>query len=491
MSSFGISGTNAHVILEEPPPLEPRAATVGGEAPCLALPIVLSARSEGALRGQAARLRAHLEAHHELALPDVAHGLVSRRSSFEHRAAVVAPDRSSLLDALASLSTGGTTEQVVRAEASLSGKLVFVFPGQGAQWAQMARGLLETSDVFRRHIELCARALAPLVDWSLLSVLRGEPGAPSIELRLDVMQPALFSVMVSLAALWRSLGVEPDAVIGHSQGELAAACVAGALSLDDALKVVALRSRMLTRLIGTGATIAVELPAADLAARLERFGERLSIAAFNGPRSHVVAGDPEAVDALVGELEAAAIFVRRVRTFDVASHNAQMDIFETELLEALADLAPRPAAVPLYSTVNVERLTGAEMDAAYWFRNMRRPVRFADAVQKLLQDGHRFFVEVSPHPVLGLALHGISRGGRRADGGGGDAAARSGRLGTVRAVRGRAAGPGRFGRLEEGRADRASRWSCRPMRSSGSGTGSMRRSGTRRRRRGIRSWRRR
>src|SRR5262249_19781001 len=155
---------------------------------------------------------------------------------------------------------------------------------QGSQWAGMARGLLETSPVFRELIEACARALSPHLDWSLLAVLRGEDGAPSFE-RVDVVQPALFATMVSLAALWRSMGVEPEAVVGHSQGEIAAAYVAGALSLEDAAAVVALRSRALGSLAGRGGMAAVELSSHDLAAHLAPFGNRLSVAAINGPHS--------------------------------------------------------------------------------------------------------------------------------------------------------------------------------------------------------------
>ncbi|WP_394831345.1 SDR family NAD(P)-dependent oxidoreductase [Pendulispora rubella] len=367
-----------------------------------ALPVLLSAKSDEALRAQAARLRAHLEQHPEVALADIAFSLATRRTHFAHRAAIVAGDRTTVGDALESLAREGSAPGTALGLAAGPGKLVFVFPGQGSQWANMAVSLLDSSPVFRARIEACARALAPHVSWSLLAVLRGEEGAPSLD-RVDVVQPVLFAVMVSLAAVWQSLGIVPDAVVGHSQGEIAAACVAGALSLEDAAKVVALRARTLTRLAGRGAMASVELDAAELEARLQPYGDRLALAARNSPRSALVSGDPDAVDALVAELSAAQRFARKVRV-DYASHCAHIDAIADELREQLAGLTPRAPAVPLYSTVTGSRLDGAEMDAAYWFHNIRQGVRFVETTRSLLADGHRFFLEVSPHPVLNLAL---------------------------------------------------------------------------------------
>ncbi|MGK4008526.1 amino acid adenylation domain-containing protein [Sorangium sp. So ce1036] len=402
VSAFGLSGTNAHVVLEEAPSVEPAAPI----EPVAALPrahsLLLSARSEAALRAQAERLGAHLAAHPELELEDVARTLATARSQLERRAAVVATDRGAALEALSALAQGRSSPDAVLGEANVEGKLVFVFPGQGSQWIGMAQALLDTSDVFRGQIEACARALSAHVDWPLLPVLRGEAGAPSLE-RVDVVQPALFAVMVSLAALWRALGVEPDAVVGHSQGEIAAACVAGALSLEDAARVVALRSRALQRLAGQGAMAAAELSAAEIEARIERWGERLAVAAINSPRSTVVSGEPDAIDALLRELDAAHVFARKVRV-DYASHCAQVEAVREELLDRLAPIRARASTIPLYSTVTAERIEGAALDGAYWVRNLRQTVRFADATRRLLSDGHRFFIEVSPHPVLTPAL---------------------------------------------------------------------------------------
>ncbi|WP_420877998.1 type I polyketide synthase [Sorangium cellulosum] len=402
VSSFGISGTNAHVLLEEAPPAEPTAQAEPSAALPPALPLLVSGSTEAALRDQAARLRAHLDARPDLGLPDVAYSLATTRSHFERRAMIVADDRATVLEALDAVASGKPAPHLVVGEARTQGKLVFVFPGQGSQWARMAQPLLETSEVFRERIEACGRAFAPYVGFSLPAVLRGAAGAPSLD-RDEVVQPALFACMVSLAALFRSMGVEPDAVVGHSQGEIAAACVAGALSLEDAAKLVALRGRALARLAGKGAMAAVELPAAELEERLRRRGARLTIAGLNSPRSTVVSGDPGALDALLEELATAQIFARKVR-IEYASHSAQVEVLRDELLGALAGIAPRSSAVPLCSTVSGGWLDGAELGAGYWYQNLRQTVRFADAARRLAADGHRFFVEVSPHPVLTLAL---------------------------------------------------------------------------------------
>ncbi|WP_394831087.1 SDR family NAD(P)-dependent oxidoreductase [Pendulispora rubella] len=400
VSSFGISGTNAHVILEEAPP----ESVPEIETPQLpAWPVLLSAKSEAALRGQAEKLHQHVLSDETLAVPDLAHSLARNRSHFEHRAALVAHDRPELLAGLASLAQGRATAGAVLGRATGKGKVVFVFPGQGSQWGGMALALLDTSPVFREQLEACERALAPHVDWSLLSVLRGDAGIDWLD-RVDVVQPALFSVMVSLAALWRSMGLEPDAVIGHSQGEVAAAFVAGALSLEDAAKIVALRSRALTTVTGTGAMASVELGVEALREYLDPWAERLSIAAVNSPQSTLVSGDPEAIDALLGQLSAKQVFARKVRV-DYASHCAQVEPVRDELLRQLGALTPRASQRPIYSTVTGATLDGCGLDAGYWYRNLRQTVLFSQTTGKLLDDGYRFFVEISPHPVLNLALH--------------------------------------------------------------------------------------
>lgn len=414
VSSFGLSGTNAHVILEEAPARE--NAAVDDRPEQRYVPLLISARTRSALSAQAERLREHLDAHGQLALADVAFSLATTRTHFDQRAVVVvdtaAPAtidqreqsehlRACVADTLNAFAEGKPTDATAVGEADVSGKLVFAFPGQGSQWVGMAGALLETSEVFRTQIDACARALAPHLDWSIMSVLRCEDDAPSMK-RTDVAQPVLFAMMVSLAAVWRSLGIEPDAVIGHSQGEIAAAYVAGALSLDDAAKVVAVRSQALATLAGHGAMAVVELSAEELQPRLQPYGEKLSIAAINSPRTTVISGDAEAVGELLKGLRADEIFARKM---GIASHSAEVETIRRDIIDPLATIAPRASAIPIYSTVRGDVLGGAELTAQYWYDNIRNTVRFAAAAERLIADGHRFFVEVSSMPMLTVTLH--------------------------------------------------------------------------------------
>jgi acyl transferase domain-containing protein len=393
VSSFGVSGTNAHVILEQVD--ETEVADTLTEGP---VPWVLSAKSETALRAQAARLREFVSETPDLSTVDVGRALVSSRTPFEHRAVVVAEERDEFLRGLAVVADGEATAGVVSGRVRPVGKVAFVFPGQGTQWAGMGRDLLASSPVFRERVEECADALAPHVDWSLLDVMRGEPGAPSLD-RLDVVQPVTFAVMMGLAALWRSHGVEPAAVVGHSQGEIAAACVAGGLSIADAARIVALRSRSIVGLAGLGGMLSAALPLAAMTDLLAPWGERVAVAAVNGPTSVVVAGEPDALAELAEELRTRQVRHRRV-SVDHATHWDRVEKIRDEVLEQLAPVRPRSSGVPLYSTVEQAWLDTAVMDAGYWYRNMRNPIRFDDAVRALVAAGHQTFVEVSAHPVL-------------------------------------------------------------------------------------------
>ncbi|WIX91748.1 type I polyketide synthase [Amycolatopsis sp. DG1A-15b] len=424
VSSFGISGTNAHLILEQPP-AEPAAADpdlleVGQ------LPWLITARTADAVGDQAARLLAHVEAHPEFSPADIGHSLATTRTPFEHRAAVVAEKRVEFLDGLRALAQGEPSPSVVQGTASGPAKAVFVFPGQGSQWAGMALELMDSSEVFRDRIHECGAALSVHTGWSLADVLRAAPGAPGMD-EVDVVQPALWAVMVSLAALWRSLGVEPAAVVGHSQGEIAAACVAGALSLADGAKIVALRSRALRALSGGGGMVSVSLPETGVRSRIARWGRKISVAAVNGPEATVVTGEPVALRELLSACEADGVRARRIAV-DYASHSPQVEVIRDQLLGTLAGIEPRPAEIAFYSTLHGGLLTDTTtLDAGYWYRNLRHTVRFEDAVRALAADGHHLFIEASPHPVLTmgvqetLAAAGVPGGAvgslRRDDGG--------------------------------------------------------------------------
>jgi acyl transferase domain-containing protein/NADPH:quinone reductase-like Zn-dependent oxidoreductase/acetyltransferase-like isoleucine patch superfamily enzyme/NADP-dependent 3-hydroxy acid dehydrogenase YdfG len=400
VSSFGISGTNAHVVLEEGVAEPPRCADPAGDR--LAVPWMLSARSLAALREQAARLHAHVEARPYDAPIDISWSLANGRALLEHRALVAGADRAELLAGVQAVALDTPAERVVTGAAREQGKVAFVFPGQGSQWPGMALELWADSPVFARRMEECAEALRRYTGWTLEDVLRGAPGAPALE-RMDVVQPALFAVMVSLAGLWRSYGVEPSVVVGHSQGEIAAACVAGVLSLEDAARVAALRSRALVEIAGAGGMMSVALPAEAVEELIAVWDGRLFLASYNGPRSHIVSGEPGALDELLEVCEAKDVRASRIAV-DYASHSVHVDAIRERLLEDLAPVAPRAGTVPILSTTTGSIIDGAEMDAGHWYRNLREPVRFAQAARALLDDGVTAFVEASPHPVLTWAL---------------------------------------------------------------------------------------
>jgi acyl transferase domain-containing protein len=461
VSSFGASGTNAHLILEEAPPVErpqeassvegpqeassvegpqeaspvepPQEATSAQRSPATdevgeliggavaidghppghrepgigvladAVPWLLSGKSDRALRGQAERLSAHVGGSPGLGVVDIGFSLTGR-PAFGNRAVVLGDSREGLLGGLGALALGESAAGVIRGIAhGQGGQLVFLFPGQGAQWEGMAVDLLDSSPAFAEQLRACGAALAPFVDWALEDVLRRVEGAPGLE-RLDVVQPVLFAVMVSLAELWRACGVVPDVVVGHSQGEIAAACVAGALSLEDAARVVALRSRMLRALEGRGAMVSISAPQARVGELLERWDERIVVAAVNGPQSLVLAGENEALSELVDVCDAEGIRTRKIKGGLRASHSPQVEPLREELLEALSSIAPRAGDARFCSTVTGGLLDTGELGSEYWYRNMREPVQFEPAVRGLLEGGHQTFIEVSAHPVLAMAV---------------------------------------------------------------------------------------
>ncbi|MGW3045378.1 SDR family NAD(P)-dependent oxidoreductase [Kitasatospora sp. NPDC001159] len=394
VSSFGVSGTNAHVILEEPPVAadrdEPAEDTPG---PWI---WALSGRSAAGLRAQAEALTGYLAGRPALRPGDVALSLATTRAAHEHRAVVRGADRAELTAGLAELAAGRPSSAVVEGTVGPSGGVAFLFPGQGSQWRDMAVELLDTNEVFRARIAECAAALAPHVDFDLEAVLRG---AGDLE-RVDVVQPALFAVMVALADVWRSLGIRPTAVVGHSQGEIAAACVAGALTVADAARVVALRSRALLALSGRGGMMSVALPADQVRERLRRWDGRLAVAAVNGTSSAVVSGDVDALDELLAACEAEEVRARRVDV-DYASHCSHVEAVRDQVLEALAPVRPRAPEVPFFSSVEGRWIDGDDaFDADYWYRNLRETVRFDEAVTALVRRGCTTLLEVSPHPVV-------------------------------------------------------------------------------------------
>ncbi|MEV5606660.1 SDR family NAD(P)-dependent oxidoreductase [Streptomyces sp. NPDC052299] len=397
VSSFGISGTNAHMILEQAPEPESRVET---EAPA-DVPWVVSAKSPAALREQAVRLAGFVERNPRESVGAVAAALVDSRERFDYRAVVLGRGRDELLAGLGALAGSDAAGSVVTGEA-VTGRTVFVFPGQGSQWIGMAAGLFEASPAFRARLEECARALSAYTDWDLLAVLlEGDPDG--LLERVDVIQPALWAVMVSLAEVWRSYGVVPDAVVGHSQGEIAAAVVSGALSLEDGALVVALRSRAIKALAGRGGMLSVALPADAVRSYLTRWPDDLSVATVNGPSSTVVSGTDSALDELVAVLDVEGVRSRRIAV-DYASHSPHVESIQEELARLLAPVVPRVPEIPFYSTVTNEVVDSAALDAEYWYRNLRQTVEFEKTTWKLLADGFTTFIESSAHPVLTIGL---------------------------------------------------------------------------------------
>ncbi|MGP4115477.1 SDR family NAD(P)-dependent oxidoreductase, partial [Streptomyces sp. 4N509B] len=394
VSSFGASGTNAHVVIEEGEEPRPVGSGAGGGV----VPLVVSAADEGALTELVQRVR-EVAAAGDLDLADLGWSLATGRAGLARRAVVVAGD-------------------VVRGEVAPGADgPVFVFPGQGSQWVGMGRELLGVSPVFAEWIGACEEALSAFVEWSLVEVLESEEEGWLG--RVDVVQPVLWAVMVSLAGLWRSAGVEPAAVVGHSQGEIAAAVVAGGLSLSDGARVVALRSQAIrAALAGRGGMVSVNEPVDAVETRIGGWPGRLSVAAVNGPRATVVSGEPAALDELVAACEYDGVRARRIPV-DYASHSPQVEELRDRILADLASVEPMAGEVPFHSTVTGEVIDTTELTAEYWFDNLRQTVRFGQVTHALAAQGFGVFVEVSAHPVLAVGIEDAVAVGtlRRGEGG--------------------------------------------------------------------------
>lgn len=409
VSAFGASGTNAHVIVEAAAPeVAPEVAASASRATSerSAELFTLSARSPAALAALASRYAEGLAgASLSSRTPgEIASSMARTRGHHEHRLAVVAESAAELATALAAVGRGAAISETTPwargvVESKARPRVAFVFSGLGSQWAGMAGELMGSEPVFREAIERCAAAFAPRVGWSLVDEL----GAEVLTTRAEILQPLLFAMHVALAALWRSWGVQPDVVLGHSLGEAAAAHVSGALSLEDAALVVLRRSELAASRSGHGGMLLVELSEAEAGAAIGGRGDRLSVAVINGPASTVISGELAALDEVRDELAARGVFCRRVQV-DFASHSPQMDPLLPRLREALGELTPRRTSVPMLSTVTGQPIAGEELGAAYWARNLREPVQLAGGVGHLLAGGVRVFLEVSAHPVVQQAI---------------------------------------------------------------------------------------
>jgi acyl transferase domain-containing protein/acyl carrier protein len=391
VSAFGIAGTNAHVVLQESPLLT--ASTVADESAVYLLP--LSAHTPEALRELSHAYQTFLKSTPST-LHDICYTASVRRAHHDHRSAIIGNSYEDLVERLANIERNETRSSWVAQSAP--SKIAFIFPGQGSQWVGMGRQLLEREPVFHAALERFAVALRPLVDWSLIEQLLADDAHSRFD-EIDVIQPVLCAIEIALAEVWRAWGIEPAVVIGHSMGEIAAACIAGAIDYDDAARIICLRSRLMKRASGRGAMAVVELSIEQARSAIQSYEDRLSIAVSNSPRSTVVSGDPTALTDVVTALQQRDIFCRWVKV-DVAAHSPHMNALRYELVDALGDLRPQETAIPIYSTVTGQLIDGAQLDSAYWGRNLREPVLFADVVQCAIADGLTTFIEMSPHPIL-------------------------------------------------------------------------------------------
>jgi len=401
VTALGIAGTNAHVVLEEAP-----VETVNETScnPELATILPLSAASSLALKQLALRTAEQLESEPQLALSDVCWSAAMRRSALPYRSAPVAAGRAAMIDGLRSLAENETSSPAIYAADSR--KICFVCPGQGAQWPGMARQLVQSHDTFRTALEQCDSAAHRYVDFSLIEQIMAEPGDTKSRLdEITVIQPVLVALAIAYARLLSNIGIVPDAVLGHSMGEVAAAAIAGVLDVSEAMRIVCRRSALMQQRCGLGGMALVELSMDEVAARLAGREHRVSVAVNNSPRSCVLSGDPVALKEVLAELERDDVFARTVNV-DVASHSAQMDAPSASLAAELVDLRPRGERIPIWSTVLGRRAEGKDFDAEYWGRNLRQPVRFLDAVNRLLSEDVSTFVELGPHPVL---LHAVEQ----------------------------------------------------------------------------------
>ncbi|HLW68234.1 MAG TPA: type I polyketide synthase, partial [Gemmataceae bacterium] len=411
VNSFGFGGTNAHVVLEKAPAPAGRAPnlpTLNGKSedrkadrPYL-LPI--SAREEKALRRYVEAYR-HLLAEPATNLADLCNAAGARKEHHDHRLVVIGQNATDMRKQLGAwLRAPGHVEGVVSGRnPGTVPPLVFVFTGQGAQWWAMGRQLLEREPVFRRSVREIDKLLRPLAGWSLIEEMtRGEKES-NID-RTDVAQPGIFGLQVALAELWKSWGIEPSRVIGHSVGEVAAAYCAGVYSLADAVKIIYHRSRLQNSTGGRGRMLAAGISAAEARVAIGAETDRVQIAVFNSPNLVTLSGDTEPLEQIAARLEKENKFVRWLR-IQYAFHTHQMDPIKDELLRVLTDIKPRPSRIPFISTVTGGLLSGDRLDAMYWWKNVRQPVLFAPAIANLLRGREETFLEIGPHPALASSIN--------------------------------------------------------------------------------------
>lgn len=410
INSFGFGGTNGHVILQEAP-TDKVASTVNAlrsedSASRLTthVPVTLSARSPEALRAAASDFQHFLAGcPEEISLYDIAAQAALRRTHHDQRLLIVAGSKAELRQRLGAFLAGeASPDWTADRVAAKKPRLAFVCCGQGPQWWAMGRQLLTQEPVFRDMIQRCDDIICSLGNWSLVEELTPAEGASRLD-QTAISQPAIFALQVALAALWRSWGVTPDAVIGHSVGEIAAAHLAGIFTLEDATRIIYHRGRCMDRASAQGQMLAAGLTRAEALRLLAPYGDQVALAAVNSPSMVTLSGDPEPLAEIARLLEERKIFNRFLQV-QYAFHSAHMDPVRDELLPALKGIRPRRAQLPFISTVEGKQLEGPELVPEYWWHNVRQGVRFADGVERLVELECDTAIEVGPHPVLAAAV---------------------------------------------------------------------------------------
>ncbi|MEK6320974.1 MAG: SDR family NAD(P)-dependent oxidoreductase [Acidobacteriota bacterium] len=399
VSGFGFGGTNAHLVLSEAPAANGNRCGKQHESGRAHL-MTLSARSPEALRALASDYLELADGSTQLQLEDVCYASSIRRGHYDHRLALVASSWEDVQDRLEAFLKGEPRSGMSsrRRVPGRRPKLSFVFSGQGSQRWDMGRLLMEQEPVFRMKVEQCDELFRGYSGWSVIEQLRSDETSSRID-ETEVTQPAIFILQVGLASLLSSWGIIPDAVVGHSMGEIAAAHVSGALTLEDAVCAIFHRGRLMQLTAGQGGTAALGLSLDEAKEILAGHLDRVSIAAHNSPKSTVISGDPEALDEVLDLLKKRDVFCQQLRV-NHAFHSPQMDRLLPELEQSLKGIQPGPNSIPYFSTVTSGLMDGRNLTPAYWSRNLREPVLFSDTIGVMLEDGYEVFLELSPHPVL-------------------------------------------------------------------------------------------
>jgi acyl transferase domain-containing protein len=389
VSGFGLTGTNGHIILGKAPEVEVQTEAISNPTDIYTLPI--SAKSKDALLAIAKVYATFIEAH-KFPLEDICATAALRRTHFEFRHTFVSRNAANLIEQLKDFATSGqVADPLIEKEDAV--KIAFVFPGQGAQWIGMGNALMAREPIFKATLEECNNAFKKYVQWDLFEEIN-----KPLE-QIDIVQPVLVAIEIALAKWWQSKGILPDVIVGHSMGEIAAAYIAGNISLDDAANVICNRSKLMKTRSGLGVMGVTELTFEEASEAIKGLEDKLSVAVTNSPTSTVLSGEEEALQSVFSKLEAEGKFCRMVKV-DVASHSTQMDPILNDLRTAVANVAPMNGKITFYSTALNKEIEGSELDADYWVKNLRNPVRFGEAIRAIAADDKTIFIEMSPHPVL-------------------------------------------------------------------------------------------